>query len=78
MNTLTRVDADPRRCAVSADEKDTQDLELTSDDADRVKGGMLPIDGGGAGGASHIVGRKKHKKHKKHKQSGIGPYKGKH
>jgi hypothetical protein len=65
---------------VSADDegqKQTQDLELTSDDANLVKGGMLPIDGGGAGGASHIV-HKKRRKRKKHQNSEIGPYKGKH
>lgn len=61
--------------ADSEGREDARDLELTTEEADRVKGGVLPIDGG-AGGTSYIAGRKKRKKRKK--QNTIGPYKGKH
>jgi hypothetical protein len=64
--------------AESEGREGTRDLDLTTEDADRVKGGMLPIDGG-AGGTAYIPGtHKKHKKHKKHKNQGVGPYKGNH
>jgi hypothetical protein len=59
-------------------DKDTQaeDLELTGEEADRVKGGMLPIEGGDtlSSGTSYAGKKKKKKK----KQSKIGPYQGKH
>ena len=61
--------------AESEDREGAKDLELSPEDADRVKGGRLDP-GGGGGGAAHIVSRKKHKKRSKSSQ--IGPYKGKH
>ena len=64
--------------AESEGREGTRDLELTSEDADRVKGGMLPIDGGGAGGASDIVSHKKRKRRKRKNQNQVGPYKGLH
>ena len=62
---------------MSAEQKSGQaeDLELTQEDADRVKGGVLPIEGGDnlASGKSY-----KAKKKRKKKQQKIGSYQGKH
>jgi hypothetical protein len=57
-------------------DKDTQaeDLELTGEEADRVKGGMIPIEGGDTSSTSFSGKKKKKKK----KQSKVGPYGGKH
>ena len=58
-------------------DKDTQaeDLELTGEEADRVKGGMYPIEGGDnlSSGKSYVGKKAKKKK----KQSKVGPYQGK-
>ena len=60
-------------------ESTRDDLELTSDEADRVKGGVFPVEpyGDDAVTGRIVTGHKKKKKHKKH-QTQIGPYKGKH
>jgi hypothetical protein len=54
-------------------ERQSEDLELNKEQADKVKGGMVaePGGGGGSGGFSS-------KKKKKKKQQKIGPYQGKH
>jgi hypothetical protein len=52
-----------------------EDLELSGEDADRVKGGMVPVEGGDS--LSSGKGYKGKKKRKK-KKSAIGPYQGPH
>ena len=61
--------------AESEDRTGTRDLDLTEEDADRVKGGRLDPGPGGSWAARAQALRRKIKRSKK---SEIGPYKGKH
>jgi hypothetical protein len=63
---------------VSAQNEDraTRDLELTTDEADSVKGGVIPGDPGGAALGRAPAGHKRKKRRKRNLN--IGPYKGKH
>jgi hypothetical protein len=69
-----------RGYTVSAEDEDRrrpEDLEPTPEDADRVKGGVLPIDPVSSDSfVSRIIGGRRRKKKKQQQQ--IGPYKGKH
>ena len=60
--------------AESEDRTGTRDLDLTADEADRVKGGRLDPGPGGAWAANQVLRKKRTKRSK----SEIGPYKGKH
>lgn len=60
---------------MSTDQQSEKDLDLTQEEADRVKGGVLPIEGGdNVSSGKSYTGKKKRKK----KQQKIGPYQGKH
>jgi hypothetical protein len=60
--------------AESEDRTGARDLDLTAEDADRVKGGRLDPGPGGSWAANQVLKRR----HKRSKKSRIGPYKGKH
>ncbi len=58
---------DPKQTDPKPDtEANEKDLDLTTDQADRVKGGMYPVEGGGGNPVRH-VSKTKHHKAKHHK-----------